>query len=57
MVSLQAALNGGLLLRQVAPYLAEAAYINGDYDTAREYIAYFPEQKGERLSQIKELWG
>ncbi|MGF1686746.1 HEAT repeat domain-containing protein [Photobacterium japonica] len=57
MVALDAALKGGLLLRQVAPYLAEAAYLSGDYDTAKEYIAYFPEQKGERLSQIKELWG
>ncbi|MGF1681503.1 HEAT repeat domain-containing protein [Photobacterium makurazakiensis] len=53
---LQKALNGGLLVKQVAPYLAEAAYICGDYQTAKQYIAYFPEMKGEKLSQIKEYW-
>jgi len=53
---LSAALEGGLLVKQVAPYLAEAAYEIGDYDKVRHYIAYFPEQKGEKLSQIKEYW-
>ncbi|MGR5064630.1 HEAT repeat domain-containing protein [Photobacterium sp. DNB22_13_2] len=54
---LKAAMDGGLLLKQVAPYLAEASYISGDFQTAREYISYFPEQKGNKLSQIKEYWG
>ena len=55
--ALKAAMDGGLLIKQVAPYLAEAAYISGDYKTAKEYISYFPEQKGNKLSQIKEYWG
>ncbi|PSU44835.1 hypothetical protein C9J12_25405 [Photobacterium frigidiphilum] len=50
------ALNGGLMVKQVAPYLAEAAYDIGDYETVKHYIHYFPEQKGETLSQIKEYW-
>ena len=54
---LREAMAGGLLLKQVAPYLAEAAYLCGDYETAREYIAYFPSQQGNQLSQIKEYWG
>lgn len=55
-VILRKAMDGGLLIKQVAPYLAEAAYIAGDYKTAKEYIAYFPEQQGGPLSQIKEYW-
>ncbi|MDV5167555.1 hypothetical protein [Photobacterium rosenbergii] len=55
--ALEAAMDGGLLLKQVAPYLAEAAYIAGDYKSAKEYINYFPEQQGNKLSQIKEYWG
>lgn len=54
---LQAAMQGGLLLKQVAPYLAEASYIAGDYEAAKEYIDYFPDQQGNKLSQIKEYWG
>ncbi|PSU36122.1 tetratricopeptide repeat protein [Photobacterium lutimaris] len=54
---LKAAMDEGILFKQVAPYLAEASYITGDFQTAREYIAYFPEQKGNKLSQIKEYWG
>ncbi|MCQ1056964.1 hypothetical protein LRP52_02615 [Photobacterium sp. ZSDE20] len=54
---LKAAMDGGLLLKQVAPYLAEASFISGDFQAAREYISYFPEQKGNKLSQIKEYWG
>ncbi|MGR5128651.1 hypothetical protein ACPV4R_13380 [Photobacterium swingsii] len=50
------AMDGGLRVKQVAPYLAEAAYEAGDYETAKYYISYFPEQKGEKLSQIKEYW-
>ncbi|OAN13076.1 hypothetical protein A3K86_15540 [Photobacterium jeanii] len=56
MRSLTQAMEGGLLVKQVAPYLAEAAYEAGDYETAKYYINYFPEQKGEKLSQIKEYW-
>ncbi|WP_216712962.1 HEAT repeat domain-containing protein, partial [Photobacterium sanctipauli] len=55
-IHLERALEGGLLVKQVAPYLAEAAYRSGDYQIAKQYIAYFPEQKGEKLSQIKEYW-
>ncbi|WP_141226238.1 tetratricopeptide repeat protein [Photobacterium sanguinicancri] len=50
------AMDGGLRIKQVAPYLAEAAYETGDYETTKYYIGYFPEQKGEKLSQIKEYW-
>ncbi|MGF1723666.1 hypothetical protein [Photobacterium nomapromontoriensis] len=53
---LKKAMDGGLLVKQVAPYLAEAAYIAEDYQTVRKYIAYFPEQQGGTLSQIKEYW-
>ncbi|WP_053062462.1 HEAT repeat domain-containing protein [Photobacterium aquae] len=53
---LKVAMDGGLLLKQVAPYLAEAAYLSDDYTLARHYIDYFPTQKGGRLSQIKEYW-
>ncbi|WP_299013338.1 hypothetical protein [uncultured Photobacterium sp.] len=56
MIYLTEALNGGLLVKQVAPYLAEAAYITKDYQKARYYISFFPKQKGEQLSQIKEYW-
>ena len=55
-IYLTAALHGGLRVKQVAPYLAEAAYRTGDYQKVKQYIDYFPDQKGERLSQIKEYW-
>ncbi len=54
---LDEAMKGGLRTTQVAPYLAEAAYIVKDYEKVREYIHYFPHQRGEKLSQIKEYWG
>ncbi|UXI04054.1 hypothetical protein [Photobacterium sp. TY1-4] len=50
------AIEHGIRVKQVAPYLAEAAYRAKDYDKVREYVAYFPEQQGESLSQIKEHW-
>ncbi|MCW8329346.1 hypothetical protein MD588_11060 [Photobacterium sp. SDRW27] len=53
---LSSALDGGLLVKQVAPYLAEAAYLSGDYKKTKNYISYFPDRKGEQLSQIKEYW-
>lgn len=50
------AMDHGLRTKQVAPYLAEAAYRAKDYRKVRKYLAYFPEQQGEELSQIKEHW-
>ncbi|WP_064608744.1 HEAT repeat domain-containing protein [Photobacterium sp. J15] len=50
------ALDGGLLVKQVAPYMAEAAYIIGDYPKTRHYISYFPQRQGDKLSQIREYW-
>ncbi|UTV30080.1 HEAT repeat domain-containing protein [Photobacterium atrarenae] len=50
------AMENGLRTTQVAPYLAEAAYRVKDYRKVRKYLAYFPTQQGEVLSQIKEHW-
>ncbi len=54
--ALETALSGGLLSSQVAPYLAEVAFINKDYETMRHHLQYFPEQQGTKLSQIREYW-
>jgi len=52
----QLALDGGLLTKQVIPYLAECAYHAGDYDQVRLYAQEFPSQLGNVLSQIREYW-
>ncbi len=46
----------GAITKQVAPYLAEAAYMTGNYREVRQFITYFPDQQGELLSQIREYW-
>lgn len=53
---LSEAMEGGIRLKQVAPYLAEAAFNLGNYDKVRYYVSCFPTQQGDKLSQIKEYW-
>ncbi|CAE6934866.1 HEAT repeat domain-containing protein [Vibrio sp. B1FLJ16] len=48
--------NQGAITKQVAPYLAEAAYMIGNYREVRKFVTYFPDQQGELLSQIREYW-
>ncbi len=52
----QLALDGGLLNKQVIPYLAECAYHVGDYKQVKTYAREFPNQLGNVLSQIREYW-
>ncbi|MEX3070653.1 tetratricopeptide repeat protein [Vibrio alginolyticus] len=53
---LNKAQNQGAITKQVAPYLAEAAYMIGNYREVRQFVTYFPDQQGELLSQIREYW-
>lgn len=53
---LHKARDGDLMSRQVTPYLAEAAYMDGDYYTVRQILSSFPNHQGEQLSQIKQYW-
>ncbi|CAM3037246.1 Extracellular Matrix protein PelE [Vibrio mytili] len=53
---LNRALNQGAIIKLVAPYLAEAAYMIGNYRDVRHFITYFPDQHNELTSQIKEYW-
>ncbi|WP_428774180.1 HEAT repeat domain-containing protein [Vibrio sp.] len=53
---LNRAKNQGAITKQVAPHLAEAAYMIGNYHDVRQFITYFPDQQGELLSQIREYW-
>lgn len=48
--------NQGVISKQVAPYLAEAAYMIGNYQDVRQFASYFPKQQGKLLSQLKEYW-
>jgi len=52
----QLALDGGLLKKQVTPYLAECAYHFGDFKLVETYAKSFPNQLGNALSQIREYW-
>lgn len=54
--TLEEALKGGLLMKQVAPYLAEAAFMMKDYAKVRQYIQYLPDKHGDSLSQLREFW-
>ncbi|PAJ73878.1 hypothetical protein CJF42_13480 [Pseudoalteromonas sp. NBT06-2] len=53
---LEKALEAGLMMKQVAPYLAESAFMMNDYKKVRHYIAYLPEQQGGTLSEMREFW-
>lgn len=53
---LNRAKEGDLMSKQVTPYLAEAAYMVGDYYTVRQLMTSFPNHQGDQLSQIKEYW-
>jgi len=54
--SLELALEGGLLIKQVAPYLAEAAFMMKNYKKVREYIQYLPNQTHDSLGELREFW-
>ncbi len=47
---------GGLLKRQVLPYLAECAFEMGNYSEVRKLCEQFPTQRGGVLSQLREFW-
>lgn len=53
---LELALAGGLRMKQVAPYLAEAAFIAKDYDKVRNYLGFLTKTENENLRQLKEYW-
>ncbi|CAM3777430.1 tetratricopeptide repeat protein [Rheinheimera salexigens] len=53
---LQQAKHNGLLLRQVAPYLAEAAFATGDYKSIDNLLRNIPTTDGENLNELKEFW-
>jgi polysaccharide biosynthesis protein PelE len=53
---LQQAKTNGLLLRQVAPYLAEAAFFTGDYQQITSLLNNIPTAAGDKLSEVKEFW-
>lgn len=55
-IHLSKAQTGGLKMTQVAPYLAEAAYIAKDYQKLQQYLAYFPSGQSSKLSQLKAFW-
>ncbi|WP_434361671.1 hypothetical protein NF212_24750 [Parasalinivibrio latis] len=53
---LEKALSGGLRMKQVAPYLAEAAFIAKDYENVRKYMGFLSNTDNENLRQLKEYW-
>lgn len=53
---LEQALHSGLLMKQVAPYLAEAAFAQGDYDHAALLVSHLPTEQGEALNELREFW-
>ncbi len=53
---LNRAQHQGAITKQIAPYLAEAAYMIGNYRDVQQFVTYFPDQQGELLSQIREYW-
>lgn len=54
--SLEKALAGGLLMKQVAPYLAEAAFMMKNYKNVRQYIKYLPKKDHDSLGELREFW-
>lgn len=54
--SLEEALKGGLLMKQVAPYLAEAAFMMKNYKKVRQYIMYLPKKHHDSLGELREFW-
>ena len=54
--SLEQALKGGLLMKQVAPYLAEAAFMMKNYKKVRQYIMYLPKKHHDSLGELREFW-
>ncbi|WP_426357202.1 hypothetical protein ACPUVO_12060 [Pseudocolwellia sp. HL-MZ19] len=54
--SLEQALKGGLLMKQVAPYLAEAAFMMKNYTKVRQYMMYLPQKQGNSLSELRSFW-
>ncbi|GAP73901.1 extracellular Matrix protein PelE [Pseudoalteromonas sp. SW0106-04] len=53
---LEKARHRGLLLKQVAPYLAEAAFAQGDYDHAALLVSHLPTEPGDALNELREFW-
>ncbi|MFT6733750.1 MAG: hypothetical protein ACJAS9_001940 [Polaribacter sp.] len=53
---LKRAQKGGLLARQVLPYLAECSFELGHYDEVRNLCEQFPTQRNGVLSQLREFW-
>jgi len=43
-------------LKQVAPYMAEAAFENGHYEQMKHYLNYIPDDKSDKFSRIKAYW-
>ena len=54
--SLEEALKGGLLMKQVAPYLAEAAFMMKNYKKVRQYIMYLPKKHHGSLGELRKFW-
>jgi tetratricopeptide (TPR) repeat protein len=50
------ALEQGANIKQVAPYLAEAAYDAKQYSQVKQCLAHIPGHTGNKLSQVKEYW-
>ncbi|WP_105254433.1 hypothetical protein [Pseudoalteromonas sp. T1lg75] len=53
---LEQARRSGLLMKQVAPYLAEAAFAQGDYRHAALLVSHLPTERGEALNELREYW-
>lgn len=48
--------KSGLLIKQVAPYLAEVAFAQNNLSEVQQYLKYLPIQQGDHLSEIREYW-
>lgn len=56
LIPLEKSLKGGLLMKQVAPYLAEVAFLMNEFEKVRQYVSYLPKQQGDNLSELREFW-
>lgn len=50
------ALSSGLNIKQVAPYLAEAAFDAKEYLKMKKYLSHLPIQSGDKFSKVKAFW-
>lgn len=46
----------GMHIRQVAPYLAEAAFEAGKYEQMLKYLQDIPHNSSDKFTQIKDYW-